>query len=62
MENYMYKKQTWIPVCDSLAQNPNLSNVYNHSKQTAFIPSWNLPVKYNSLGFIFPSNHWRAIA
>jgi hypothetical protein len=61
MENYLYKKQPWFPVYDSFTQNPT-TTLHNPSKNLDFIPTWNLPVKYNSLGFVFPSNHWRAIA
>ena len=44
---------SYIPLQPQTNSNP-------HGSTT--LPPWNLPVRHQLIGFVFPSNQWRALA
>jgi hypothetical protein len=62
MEKYMYKKTECTEFNGGISYLPYQPQSDSSLHGLEILPPWNLPVRHQLIGFVFPSNHWRALA
>ena len=61
MENYMYTKTKCRDFNGGISYIPLQPQTNSNPHGSTTLPPWNLPVRHQLIGFVFPSNQWRAL-